>query len=196
MKKMVINEKCYFFVAGGETQLARCKVNKKASPIKFLMHSSCMKHAGTGDYVDLVTYFSAKTSDPSATDNQKMVMGTPEVVYVYAYDDNGHQEKHFSDKFLYINLASAEHGCHLELTYQSNAPTGQAEAEEEGDEDSENSEITLTSEPDSVIGPDDPYYKDMRKHFNLDSSKYASSCFSSAGYQPGSSFNQPWKKDY
>lgn len=126
-----------------------------------------------------------------------MVVGTPEVVCVYAYDDQGRREQQFSDKYLYLNLSSVEHGCNLELTFQSNAATGTAEAEEE--EESENSEDSWHSKTDSGIGPDDPYYQDMKKHFHLtdlDRSKYAASCFSSTGYQAGSSFNQPYKKDY
>jgi hypothetical protein len=67
VEKLMPNVKTYFYVPGGESVLARCKVNKKQSPIKFLM-DCCIEHA-KGDYIDLVTYISAKTPSPSAAEN-------------------------------------------------------------------------------------------------------------------------------
>ena len=99
--------------------------------------NSCLQHA-KGNYIDLVTYISTKTPNPSAAENQKVVVGAPEVVYVYAYDDYGRREQQFSDKYLYLNLSSVEYGCNLELTLQSSTAAGVTEAEEE--DESENSE--------------------------------------------------------
>ena len=80
----------------------------------------------------------------------------------------------------------------MEITYKKYVPVGKEENSGDEDENSDLSEESVNLHANSVIGEDDPYYQDMRKKFHLtdsDQGKYASSCFSAAGFQPNSSFN-------
>lgn len=107
-----------------------------------------------------------------------MVIGAPDVVFVYALDGKGRRIPKFADKYVYFSFVSVE-GCNLEITFAPNNNNNNNALIDNVSQRS-GSDVAEHLEDDSVLGPDDPYYKDMKKLFrltDLNESKYGTSCY-------------------